>query len=130
MKKRIFPFLLLMCLLFAVCTVSALAAPTDGGNVGDSDGVVTSGDDGGLLPEVTLTTAPTTTLPVSGAATTTAAITTTGILTTAPTTTADIADDGEDSGVFGIVLAAIIAAAVIVLTVLLLPKLRDRRNGK
>ncbi len=125
MKKQMLALLLGICLLLSVTAVTALAAPLDG-NVGDDNGVVTEGEDTGLLRDVTTAAPTTTTAPTTTAApaTTTAPGTTTAPVTTSPITTmGDMAD--EDGGsVLGIVIAALVAAAVVALAVIFIPKMR------
>ncbi len=124
MKKQMLALLLGVCLLLSMTAISALAAPMDG-NVGDDNGVVTEGEDTGLLRDVTTTAPTTTTAPGTTTAPTTTTVpgTTTAPVTTSPITTAG--DAADDSGsVLGIVIAAIIAAAVVALAVIFIPKMR------
>ncbi len=126
MKKQMLALLLGICLLLSLTAVTALAAPMDG-NVGDDNGVVTEGEDTGLLRDVTTAAPTTTTVPTTTTApTTTVPGTTTAPGTTSPITTmGDAADDG--GSVLGIVIAALIAAAVVALAVIFIPKMRKNR---
>ncbi len=129
MKRHILPLLLAVCLLLSMTSISALAVPDVTGNVGDDNGVVT----GDGTTATTVTTAPATT-PATTAPTTlpTTTAPTTAPTTTAPTTTGtdDMAEEGNVGRVIGIILAILIAAAIVVLVVILLPRMRDKRNGR
>ena len=111
MRSKILILLLAVCMLVVFCTLQVAALSARDGEVGDSDGVVTTAG--------VATTAPT----VTSASPATTAV-------TLPVTTGAMSEGAENTGgaILAIVLAVIAAAAIVTLVVILVPRMRG--NGK